>query len=805
MVAKKYNEIKNGVWGFDKALYYMFIFLAPLFFLPTTLFPVAANKQLLVGMLFFVLLIYVLVRFLLKGKAEFPVFWSLLAAVGLFLAVLVSALFSQVKSVSFLGYSADSLFWAAMYVLAFLLGVVTLRDKKSIIISAAVFAVSMGILTAFVFLQFAGVLLLPFDFAQASEFNPVGTISAVGFVVAGAFAALLSFLTTVKIQSNKLRITLWITLGLFAIFILQFNLWSIWLSLALTFVVMSIVIGYSAFSGQKTKSFRPIFAPFLVILIGLIGASIQIAVPSFMNVPVEIGLTHNTTFDIAKNSLSGARFVYGTGPGTFQYNYSLHRPSDIIQTDFWAVRFEQGFSAFLTYLSTWGILGTLALLAAFSVFYKTLSFGALAGVHQHAGSLLHSIVAGALGASLFWGISTFISGGNSVLYLLLFASAGIGIAALRELGVVKIYSLNLLKSPTLIFSSAAAAILVAVFAVGGGYSLVKNYMAQVHAASAIKTFAETGNIDTALFSLGKALQLDPNNDVLLRLTSEAFITKATEIIADTSLEPEEMSQQFNDAFENAARSAELAVASNPADTQNYIQLGEVYISIVGIVDGAENLAVDAYERAKAFDPRNPSLSLSQARVYIVLSDVLQTELERASALDQEQIVARRIEALKKAEEKISDALKLKPNFADARFLLVVMHRRLGDLDEALAQTQKIAAANPNNFDILFQVGLIYHELEKFEEARSSLERALNLAGGVFGNARYYLGLTYAELGNIATAITHFEALVQDNPDNELVRGILENLRAGRPPLDGLQEPQTAPPLPTAEGADEQLQ
>ena len=63
---------------------------------------------------------------------------------------------------------------------------------------------------------------------------------------------------------------------------------------------------------------------------------------------------------------------------------------------------------------------------------------------------------------------------------------------------------------------------------------------------------------------------------------------------------------------------------------------------------------------------------------------------------------------------------------------------------------------------------------------SVLEAAPN-----FSNAKYFLGLSYYRMDRVEEAIEQFEDLLILNPDNAEVEAVLQNLRAGNDPLQGV--------------------
>ena len=77
-----------------------------------------------------------------------------------------------------------------------------------------------------------------------------------------------------------------------------------------------------------------------------------------------------------------------------------------------------------------------------------------------------------------------------------------------------------------------------------------------------------------------------------------------------------------------------------------------------------------------------------------------------------------------------------------------------------------------------------------DRAIAALERAVGL-NPQYSNARYFLGLSYFQVGRIEESAEQFTVVSDLNPDNEEVKAILENVKAGNDPFDNIEPP--APP------------
>ena len=88
---------------------------------------------------------------------------------------------------------------------------------------------------------------------------------------------------------------------------------------------------------------------------------------------------------------------------------------------------------------------------------------------------------------------------------------------------------------------------------------------------------------------------------------------------------------------------------------------------------------------------------------------------------------------------------------------------------------------PQDTGAAFQLAVLYYKTEKYEQAKAEFIRALALDSN-FSNARYFLGLLYDREGDKEAALDQFERIAKLNPNNEEVKQIIANLKAGLPAL-----------------------
>ena len=310
---------------------------------------------------------------------------------------------------------------------------------------------------------------------------------------------------------------------------------------------------------------------------------------NILNLPAEIGPTYKATFDIAAKTLTDGpkNFVFGSGPATFGFDYSLHRSIGPNLTPFWNIRFTQGIAALPTFLATFGILGILAVLFMIAAFlwqgFTRLSFSS-----KNFGGLTAFV------GGFYFLILLFFYPLNFTLIFSAFLMMGLWQAATNS-GKVKEFSLS--QSPQKSFFVMIVLCLLIVGSIIGFYTLYQKYAGALNYEKGVTT----ENLDEAITSLNRAVNLDGGKDVYFRVLSQVFLLKTNEILNNQEMSQEEQKNIFQQAVSAAEASATNAVQINPKDSLNWQQLGSVYENLVPFnVKNADQMAI--LELSKSPDP-----------------------------------------------------------------------------------------------------------------------------------------------------------------------------------------------------------
>ena len=857
-------------WGkIVKWVLYLLVFLTPIFFLPWGVSPVAQNKQFLATALIAIAFIVWLAKTIASGKLVWPktpvniAVWFLVIvwAISSFLSM------SKYRSIGLVGLEADSLLNIIKYALAFFLVAATFRQssrqafgdrgeekkgEENKIVYA--FLSSVAVLAIFTGLTLANINFLPWDFTKTIDFNTVGTTNALALFLGAGLMLAVGIMTSndseIRDSQEKINkkgaLVKWGICSLaiiIAIELVLINFNFVWWSLIGAMLFFSAYVfarEAQAVRGGAKQAPRIQKLIFPLVVLGVSVILLLVRTPVFFQFSQEVRPTNQATYDISKEVLKSggiATDLFGSGPGTFTFDYGLYRGpvnnQNAIEKLFWGVRFNQGFSFASTALATAGVLGVLALALLilsflWQVFRKSdlLSEAPSTGASTELSRMSSGQApgnAGALRATfisvvVYFFVSWFLYPANFSLLMFSFVALGLLMAANVAGGKMEERNISLIASPQRTMIVSLLLIVLMIGSVSLLYVESQKYVASLYFSSGLKIFNANQNPDSALVRVGEAINLDPMVDDYQRAASQLFLVKTKNTLdslqSASGVAAEPLRADFQNNMARAVSFAQQAQILGPSESANWTNLGYVYENVLLFVDGAEGWMTMAYEKAVALEPQNPAPWSDLGRAYLAAADKIQTQLNQMSSAEKPDQT--KIDALKqkwnedvaKSIDALSRAVQIKPDYSLAHLLLAQAYTRQGDIKNAIQKSFDYYSLNPTDAGAAFQLGFLFYKDSQMANARAALERAVELSAD-YSNARYFLGLVYDTQGNKDMAKEQFAKIAELNPDNQEVKEILGNLNAGRGALETIVPPAMSPdqrtqaPVPETGGASEQ--
>ena len=187
-------------------------------------------------------------------------------------------------------------------------------------------------------------------------------------------------------------------------------------------------------------------------------------------------------------------------------------------------------------------------------------------------------------------------------------------------------------------------------------------------------------------------------------------------------------------------------------------MGDVWSALVPFkFEKSYDNALVAYQKALNYNPQNPYTYLQLAKLDTAQKDAVKAKGDLAKAFD------------------------LKRDYTDAYLFLAQLQMNEGDVKAATDSLVNATISSPNDYGIFFQLGSLRYENKDYKNAIDSFEKAVIL-NNYYSNAKYFLGLSYYQVGRTADAIAQFNDLQKLNPDSQEVLTILNNLKNGKAPI-----------------------
>jgi tetratricopeptide (TPR) repeat protein len=566
-----------------------------------------------------------------------------------------------------------------------------------------------------------------------------------------------------KSDSNK-HYFFWLPVlcALFAVHVM-IGFQGVWIGLALALVLL-LIFSISRLDEMRVGWLSVAFAMMIIsILFAFLGT------PRFLraNLPTEISLSHGTSWQISRDTITAnfKQFLFGSGPATFVNDFSKERTEDFNNTIAWNVRFLHPFNNFLELLATTGVLGAIAFIilllsavgASFASWFKMPTLRPkrmLDGVKEVLSrdtdnSQLYFLI---LTGWLLLVVSVFLNSWSTVHWWLFYWFLALLFALPFEIPGVYLKKLSLKTSPQYSLVSSFVTILVFTGVVVLGVYLGMFYAAEVY----VKAGSSTGNINQAVQSFGKAMNLSKGRYQYHLRLAESYITRASEELGRGSPNPDLISQLVAEAV-NEAR---IATDLSSRNVMAWEFLATMYENARALTGEAVRFQVSALEKAIELDPTNPLLQMSLGNAKLAVGNVAE------------------------ARDKFKESVRLKPNFIPGYTSLSLLEEAQGNIVQAIEYMATAASVAPNDPVTVYNLGRLYYNRagrDDLARAEQLFLIAVQLNPG-YSDALWSLGLLNERRGNTSEALRYYRKVQTLNPGNTDVKAKLQTL-AAPPPED----------------------
>lgn len=825
------NQSDQSVSFLEKLSYGIFVgmvFLIPIFFIPSqnVLFQFGKNLLVILGVIVLFSL-WVFERFR-DGKFSIPKSPILLAGLGLPVVYLISALLSKNWSAGLLGqgFEFGTVTSLALMFLLMFLSSVYLRSKERVFYLYIAFFASFFVVALYQGLR----LLFGANFLSFGSLIPTTASSIVGkWYDLGIFFGLATILSVATLQflilKRLFRVLLYIVFlsSLFFVAVINFYvLWVVFAVFSFSFFVYTVLFnrdGLSLERGKSVKEYNQVVRGFIqskgisLLPLVLLAVSLFFVVSEYptraqqpvgdfisrvFNVQyVEVRPSWSGTIQVAQDTLTASKrdFFVGTGPNQFVTSWLRFKPAGVNNAIFWNTDFSNGIGTIPSQIVTVGMLGFLVWL----LFLALIAYKGIKLIFRPSQDpfIRYLTLSSFLGTLYLW-VMLILYVPTMPIIALAFVFTGLFVAVLAQSNVIKDQRVGFLRDPRLGFVSVLVMVLLIIISVSCGYLTLQRFVASIYyqkgQAIANEQFPDQASAMKGLSDaelLIRRANTFWTNDTYYATLSQINLAKLN-ILANQLSQPnlpkdqaDALVAQFSTIRDQMVGNAQSAIAFNPNNYQNYDLFGHVAEALIPInVQQAYENAVLAYKKVIELNPHDPGAYLSLARVEVMNKDYTS------------------------AFSYIDKALAEKPNYTEAIIFKTQLQVQQNDLNGAIESVAQLAILNPNDPTIMFQLGFLLYNSKDWRNSGIALERAVTL-NPQYANARYFLGLDYANLDMRDQAIAQFVEIQKTNPDNQEVQQILTNLRAGRTafsnvkaPLDNAPEKRKKPPVKEPDTANQ---
>lgn len=752
-------------WGLK-----ILILLVPITFLPWTFEIFEFNKQFLLLGFGVVLLAVWVAKSVISREAKLvksPLNW---VALTFLVSIVLSVIFSIDQITSILGFYGrfngglvSMVGYLILYFLVLQLG--QRENAKRQFLGYWLAGVGLGALV--LLLQILGVRFLGFPAAQAVNFSPLGnSLNTIVLILTASLPLALFFA-----RDSQKALMRWLSLGfvimaLVLVFLIDYQLG--WIGLLIGSAVWLALI----FWKNETVGFKWTILPSLALLLAVIGWPLVTTKLTRLNIPMEINLSMSASWKIAWENIK-SNPVLGTGPETFIYGFSKYKPTNFNDSDFWAFRFDKASSEFAQMLGTVGFLGLTTYLSLF-VMALYLSWRLLKNQSSSEWYISGAIITSFL--ILLVGNVFYFS--NTTLAMFMWFM----LALLASFGSKGQRSWSLRGSPRMSFLFSFGLAAVVMLAVGTWFGIGRLWAADYAYTRAQVGGNDIKTLDQAQVDMAQAVNLNPWRDIyrigLAQVNLALANREAKQPVGKTETERQDQINRLQKYIAASIAAARSATELSKESVSNWEALGSIYRGTVLFARDSENWVITSFQKAIKLEPSNPALYTELGKAYLIAGNRQQQQIASITdAAAKTKLESDSAANINKAIEQFELAIKLKSTYTPAHFNEALAYELQGKIDQAIDKLERIRSYNPNDVDVLYELGSLYFGKAVYDKAETTFRAVTSLVPN-HANAHYGLSLVYQKTGVLDKAIEEIQKVLDLNPGNQQIQQQLDALKKG---------------------------
>lgn len=655
-------------------------FAIPIFFLPLTAEFFETSKFALVTISTILMAILWSIKMLIDKKVRVTKSPLDLPVLAFVIVTTLATIFSLHKTSSIFGGSGrwlPSLFGTLTLTLFYYIVAENVAKIKTI--KTAIYALILGIsISTFVALfGYYGIKFGQAPYLQSPGFTLTGSITATAILASlGTVLALTSVASKLNLGA-KLFLIQAAVLNFFGVVLLGST--ASWVVLGAGLLAFAFFVDTDRIIKSKT-ALLIVTGAVLVIVIAMVTPTTRGMIIN-ENYPSEIQLSPKESWVIVSSIMRDFP-ILGTGPSTFDLNYTRYKPTSVNSKDYWNTRFDRPYSQAFSVIGSLGILG---IVVATALVIKTTNFvlGTKAEVKNKEVNALLAVGIVSLIASLFVSTLTITTSFILVLFVtLLVAQSKIegGTAESVELKLSSLSSasnMSLVNTEKEVFQYIMAIPLFALVGVSSFY-LYKQLASEYFMRGAVNAArANNGSLTYQLQQ--KAINTNPRRSSYHNSYANTSLALANSLASQEELSDDEKGT-IQALIAQAIRSAKVSTEIvNPLKAGSWETRATIYSALSGVAEDADRWAIDAYTKAIQLDPANPRLRLALGGIYY------------------------RNEEYLSAANQFNLATSLKGDYANAHYNLAQALKELENYNQALAElriVQRLVDENSTDYEMV---------------------------------------------------------------------------------------------------------